>query len=148
GNDKPNLIHVFAKSLAVVVELRFDIKNKPVQIICITIKGTDIEAIRLVWSPLFLERFQLFRSRCITCPSDSSSASLSDELLPESSEESDVSGPPPGAEAPCLLWFPRGERDLDRRAPVFCGGGEGGLPRAAPAALDSPPAGPIPSPAI
>src|SRR5437660_8156935 len=60
GNDKPNLIHVFAKSLAVVVELLFDSNNKPVQIICIAIKGTDIEAIWLVSSPLFLKRFQLF----------------------------------------------------------------------------------------
>src|SRR5437660_6501008 len=60
GNDKPNLIHVFAKSLTVVVELRLDIKNKPVQIIYIAIKGTNIDAIWLVWSPLFLERFQLF----------------------------------------------------------------------------------------
>jgi len=54
GNDKSNLIHVFAKSLTVIVEFLFDIKNKPVQIIHITIKGTDIEVIWLVWSPLFL----------------------------------------------------------------------------------------------
>src|SRR5205807_2663096 len=107
------------------------------------------EAIWLILSPLFFQRFQLFHSRCITCPSDSLSASLSDELLSESLEESDGSGPPPpGARAPCLLWFPRGERDLDRRAPVFCGGGEGGLPPAASATLDSPLAGPIPSPAV
>ena len=59
GNNKSNLIHVFAKSLTVVVEFRLDIKNKPVQIICIAIKGTDIEAIWLMWSPLFLKRFQL-----------------------------------------------------------------------------------------
>src|SRR5205085_3928553 len=90
---------------------------------------------------LFFSRdFSFFRSRCITCPSDSSSASLSDELLPESSEESDGSGPRPGAETPFLLWFPRGERDLERHAPVFYGAGEGVLPPAAATMLDSPPA--------
>ena len=60
-HNKADLVHILIKCLSVIVELRFDIEDKTLQIISISIEGSDIQPIRLVRPLLLLfQGFQLF----------------------------------------------------------------------------------------
>ena len=58
---KADLVHVLIKCFPMIVKLRFDVQNKALKVISISIKGSDIQLIRLMWPLLLLfQSFQLF----------------------------------------------------------------------------------------
>ena len=54
GHNKLDFVHVLIKCLSMIVELRFDIEDKTLQIVSISIEGPDIQPVGLVWPLLLL----------------------------------------------------------------------------------------------